>query len=425
MNNVNTNSFRFIHTADLHLDSPLKSLALCDPEIADLIGGATRSALINLVQLCLDEQVDALTIGGDLYDGELKSMKTAVFLCDQLKKLTDAGIKVFIIKGNHDCKSRITTALTPPDGVHIFSGHAGIKEMECGNIAIHGMSFSHYLSPESLLPKYKNPIAGKINIGLMHTSLDGAEGHDRYSPCSSADLLNHGYDFWCLGHIHKRNIVEQNDKVLLMPGIPQGRHINESGAMSVTLVTIPQNGNIELEEKHIHKAQFERINVNIQDISEWQDVIKAVENKLNLCYKNTKSEYLVGRIELRGQTPLAYNLNRDADRLIHEIRKIHSCIFIEKIVLNQNIFQKPNLNALDIDPISELSSLMIEMNLNDPAFLKMAKEELNTVRKFLPSELRNEFGKCEDSENEIIENLISEGCRDVLSELERQNQGEC
>jgi hypothetical protein len=57
----------------------------------ELIGGATRRAFVAVIDLCLAEQVDALPIAGDLYDGEQTSMKTARFLADQLRRLDEAG----------------------------------------------------------------------------------------------------------------------------------------------------------------------------------------------------------------------------------------------------------------------------------------------------------------------------------------------
>src|SRR5580700_5678709 len=107
-------SYRFVHTADIHLDSPLRSLALRHQELAELIGNATRRAFVNIIDLCLTEQVDALLLAGDLYDGEQTSMKTAHFLAAQIRRLHEAGIKVFIIRGNHDALSRITREVTFP-----------------------------------------------------------------------------------------------------------------------------------------------------------------------------------------------------------------------------------------------------------------------------------------------------------------------
>ena len=84
-------AYRFVHAADIHLDSPLKSLALRDPVLADLVGDATRQAFVRVVDLCLAERVDALMLSGDLYDGDQTSMKTARFLAEQLKRLDVAG----------------------------------------------------------------------------------------------------------------------------------------------------------------------------------------------------------------------------------------------------------------------------------------------------------------------------------------------
>ena len=168
--------FRFVHTADIHLDSPLRSLSLRNSDLAGLVGDATRQALIAIVDLCLDEQVDALIIAGDLYDGDQTSMKTARFLATQLGRLHEAGIAVYKIRGNHDALSRITQELVLPPTVKVFGGRPEAVVQRWGglDIAIHGLSFAKPQAPETLLPKYKLPEPGAVNIGIMHTSLGGA-----------------------------------------------------------------------------------------------------------------------------------------------------------------------------------------------------------------------------------------------------------
>src|SRR5271167_2138886 len=199
-------AFRFVHTADIHLDSPLATLALRDPELADLIGGATRKAFVALIDLCLSEQVDALLIAGDLYDGEQTSMKTARFLVDQLRRLHEAGVKTFVIRGNHDAESRITRELTLPESVKVFAGRAEAVALTCGalEVAVHGVSFAHKHALESLLPKFRAPFPGRVNIGMLHTSLGGSPAHDLYAPCAPAELHGTDFDHWALGHIHQR-----------------------------------------------------------------------------------------------------------------------------------------------------------------------------------------------------------------------------
>lgn len=185
-------AYRFVHAADVYLDSPLRSLALRDPNIAELIGNATRRAFVRIIDLCLEEQVDALLLAGDLYDGDQTSMKTARFLAEQFRRLHEAGIRIFIIRGNHDAISKITKELVLPDSVKVFGGRAEAIEIDHANgsfpIVIHGLSFAQPHAPESLLSRYKPLSEGSINIGLLHTSLAGAAGHDLYSPCSLADV---------------------------------------------------------------------------------------------------------------------------------------------------------------------------------------------------------------------------------------------
>lgn len=216
-------AYRFVHAADVHLDSPLRSLALRDPDLASLIGNATRRAFVRIVDLRLDEQVDALLLAGDLYDGEQTSMKTARFLAEQLRRLSEAAIGTFIIRGNHDASSRITKELVFPDSVKVFGGRAEAVavEREAGDfpVVIHGLSFTHPQAPESLIGKYKAPVPDAVNIGLMHTSLAGAPGHDVYAPCSLGDLQKTGVQYWALGHVHKRMVVE-GPCTVVMPGIP-------------------------------------------------------------------------------------------------------------------------------------------------------------------------------------------------------------
>src|SRR3981189_470125 len=151
-------AYRFVHAADIHLDSPLRSLALRDPNIANLIGNATRRAFIDMVNLCIGEQIDALMLAGDLYDGDQTSMKTARFLSEQIRRLHEASIRVFIIRGNHDALSRITKELVFPDSVKVFGGRAEAIAVDRSGgdfpVAVHGLSFAQPHASESLLLRY-------------------------------------------------------------------------------------------------------------------------------------------------------------------------------------------------------------------------------------------------------------------------------
>ncbi|MEZ5935930.1 MAG: DNA repair exonuclease [Alphaproteobacteria bacterium] len=412
--------FRFVHTADIHLDSPLKSLALRDVEIAEIVGNATRQALERTIDLCLEEDVDALLIAGDLFDGDQRSVKTAIFLSTQMRRLTKEGIRVFIIRGNHDAESGIARHLSLPDGVHVFTGHGGVVEIDDRDVAIHGVSFARPELPESLLPKYRQPLPDCNNIGLLHTSLAGAEGHDVYAPCSLADLTAQGFDYWALGHVHKRQIYAETPCTVVMPGMPQGRDIGESGPKSVTLVTIADDGSISLDERMTGVAQFERLSLDLTGQDEWSDVLRAIERALEEGRGDAVSDHLIARIDVIGQTHLASRLRRDADVLLGEARQAAAAVgrtSVEKLSVDVRppVVTVPTTGH---DPLTELRTLMTTDVLTSNGHRAAARAAIEELQRQLPPELRSAFGDSDTELDRTIARLIRQGGEDVLARFD-------
>ncbi|MBC7414788.1 MAG: DNA repair exonuclease [Herminiimonas sp.] len=236
---------KFIHAADLHVDSPLRGLDNYDGAPVERLRGATRQALIALVDLAIVEQVDLLILAGDIYDGNWADFRTGLFFREQMLRLTRVGILVFIVKGNHDAESQITRQLPAVAGVHVFSSlKSETVEIDALQVAVHGRSFPERAVPEDLVPQYPVAVAGKFNIGILHTSLNGRAGHDPYAP-TTLDMLNaKGYDYFALGHVHAREIVQEADPRIVYPGNLQGRHARETGPKGCELVTVT-GGRIE------------------------------------------------------------------------------------------------------------------------------------------------------------------------------------
>lgn len=413
-------AFRFIHTADIHLDSPLRSLSLRDEELGNLIGNASRTVLSRIIDLAIEEQVNAVIIAGDLYDGSQTSMKTARFLSMELKRLDDANITCFIIRGNHDAASTITHELTLPQNVTVFKTRAGVETIKTNtlNIAIHGISFKDKTAPDSLLPLYKAPLADHTNIGLMHTSLDGQNGHDPYAPCSVKDLQNVDFNYWALGHIHKRQVIEDKAKksTIVMPGIPQGRDINENGYKSVTLVTVADDGSISLDEKPISLAQFDPIAVDVSGIESWDDIVPKIENAMMLAKDKALSQHLVARIELIGATPLNWRLINDS-RLFEEIKLISERVgnmWIDKFLVHTTaVIEGSNM----ADPTSELALIMADIAQNRSDIRDFIKETASSLRNDPQLGLNSLMGTDEDAFNSFIDKVINEGSRDIVARL--------
>lgn len=416
-------AFRFIHTADIHLDSPLKSLALRDPDLAVLIGSATRAAFSTIIDLCLDEQVDALIIAGDLYDGAQTSMKTARFLAGELGRLSTAGIPAFIIRGNHDAMSKVTKELVLPGSVKLFGARAETHMIERGAgakpVAVHGLSFANPTAPESLVPRYKPAIADAINIGILHTSLGGAPGHDAYAPCSPADLEGLDYDYWALGHIHSRQVITGRSTIV-MPGMPQGRDINEAGPKSVSLVSITDTGEVSVEERPTALAEFARVTVDASGFDEWRDLAESLTTVLTQARQAATARELVVRLTITGATELAWRMRRDTDVLLTEARERGArigSVWIEKIELNCDRPEMVLSDTANVAPLQEIRRLIDDDILGSDAFETRLSGIAGNLLTQLPNDetLRNRFGTDETDARARLAKLAREGVDDVLS----------
>ena len=412
-------AFRFVHTADIHLDSPLRSLALRNRDLAELVGDASRQTFVSIVDLCLAEHVDALVIAGDLYDGDQTSMKTARFLAAQMTRLHQAGIRVFKIRGNHDALSRISKQLVFPDTVTIFGGRAQSVLQTAGGLDVlfHGLSFASPKAPDSLLPRYPAAREGAVNIGIMHTSLAGSPGHDVYAPCGVADLHGHGFDYWALGHIHVRQ-VHPGASTVVMPGIPQGRDINEAGAKSVTLVTITDDRSVEIEERVTSIAQFERASVDLTGTAEWSDVVGRVRSALEEIRGSVSSRHAVVRLGLTGASPLSWALIRDRDLLLAEAEQAAEQVgdtWVEKLELD---LAPPGTETAEsvADPVLELAQSM-RTDASSDAFRAEAKALVQKMIADLPADGRDFAGKDEAGLDLFLDRVLASGTDLVTARL--------
>ena len=411
--------FRFVHTADIHLDSPLRSLAMRNGDLAELVGDASRQAFVSIVDLCLAERVDALVIAGDLYDGDQTSMKTARFLATQMSRLHQAGIKVLKIRGNHDALSRISKQLVFPDTVTIFGGRPQSVLQSAGglDVAFHGLSFASPKAPDSLLPKYSAPREGAVNVGIMHTSLAGSPGHDVYAPCSVAALHAHGFEYWALGHIHVRQ-VHPGASTVVMPGIPQGRDITEAGEKSVTLVTIRDDRTIEIEDRLTSIAQFERMNVDLTETVEWSDVVGRVRSALEDVRASVKSRHAVVRLGLTGASPLSWALIRDRDLLLAEAEHVAEHTgdtWVEKLELNVSPSTSQTSEEA-ADPIFELAQSM-RADAGSEAFRAEARALVQKVIADLPPDGRHFAGRDEAELELFLDRVLANGADLVTARL--------
>ncbi|TVS03758.1 MAG: DNA repair exonuclease [Rhodobacteraceae bacterium] len=401
---------RVLHTADIHLDSPLKSLALRDPELREQVQTASRTALTRIIDIALAEDVAALLIAGDLFDSAERSARTAAFLTLQLERLRAGGVRVFYIKGNHDAENPLTGEVTLPENVHVFDGRGGKVQLSEG-VWVHGVSFASRHAPDSLLPKFPAPVEGAVNIAMLHTSLSGAEGHDPYAPCALSDLTAAGFDYWALGHVHRRQVHSEAPWVV-MPGTPQGRDIGEPGPKTAALVTIGEG--IRVEEAHTSALEFLPLQVDVTQTESDDALRDLLRQRLQEIARALVSDNAVIRLTLSGHTARRWQMLRDQDvwrDTVAQMARATGRLWLDKLVFDLSDSAAPGQSATD-----ELAAIMTTIR-GEPGFSAGLRADIEEVLQEFTPKQRAELLPDETAMDQLTQRLAATGAERLLARM--------
>jgi DNA repair exonuclease SbcCD nuclease subunit len=383
---------KLLHAADLHLDSPLRGLARYDGAPVDTIRGATRRAFENLVEMALTERVDAVLLAGDVYDGDWRDYSTGLWFAAQVAKLGEASIRVFLIRGNHDAQSQITRSLRLPQNVVELATRAPrTVVVDDLGLAVHGQGFPKREVTADLAARYPDPVPGLFNVGLLHTCLDGREGHDPYAPTSVDVLAGKGYDYWALGHVHAREVVSRSPWIVF-PGNLQGRNARETGPKGATLVTVT-DGAIEAVHCPLDVVRWYSLTVDAEACRSGDDVVDAVRDALGRAVDDADGRLVAARIRVVGATPAHGTLHDDPERHDAACRAVGfelgtEAVFVERIVFDTRArIDLPALRERD-DPIGQLARSLAALR-RDPTELSALRAELAALERKLPREARD------------------------------------
>jgi exonuclease SbcD len=398
---------RFIHAADLHLDSPLSGLRERAGEQADKLVGATRRALEKLVDFAVDERVDLVVIAGDVFDGDWPDHGTGLFFVKMLARLNAAGIPVAMIRGNHDAASVISKRLTWPENVREFSSRSPdtwtLPEI---GIAIHGQSFADRAIPHNLAAGYPEPVPGLFNIGVLHTSATGRPGHDTYAPCELRDLVSKGYDYWALGHVHTREVLCEEPYVIF-PGNLQGRHVNESGAKGFTLVTVEGGRVRQVEPIPVDVVRWARVTVDVSSASALDETCPLIGRALKAAVDEADGRMLALRVVLTGASPAHRVLAGDPERLEAECSSLalqaRGDVWIERVEVETVL---PEATAAPSEGFNDLVQLLRDVRL-DPDECTAIRETLEQGLGKLPAGARSKSG-LDDLAPEQLERILAD-----------------
>lgn len=369
---------KFLHAADIHLDSPMAGLQARQGLPADLLRHCTRRAFAAMVDLAIAEDVAFVVIAGDLYDGDWKDFNTGLFFAEQMRRLARP---CFVLRGNHDARSVITKDLRLPGNVREFSVHAcQTHRLDDLGVALHGQSFPSRAVPEDLSERYPARIPGMLNIGVLHTSADDPGEHETYAPCNPARLALKEYDYWALGHIHQRRVLHERPWIVF-PGNLQGRHARETGAKGCTLVTVQDRDIVAVEHRSVDALRWAALEVDATGLD-----IATLTGRLDAAVQaaviEAEGRPLLARLTLGGETALHATLMSDADRLAAECRSVAQDaggeLWIEKVQ-----FRTRPLRETAADAFAPLRAAFLA-GLADPLRVEALLGEMRELRKRLP-----------------------------------------
>jgi hypothetical protein len=191
-----------------------------------------------------------------------------------------------------------------PGNVREFGSHrCETFRLDDAGVSLHGHSFANRAVPEDLSSGYCPSDPGMVNIGVLHTSAEGADGHDTYAPCNAASLALRGYDYWALGHVHTRQTLHEGPWVVF-PGNTQGRQIRETGPKGCVVV--------DIQDRHLSPPVFHAL-----DVLRWAAAEVDVSGASLLEVEAKVAAAVEAEVEGAAGRPLALRLKLTGESDLH------------------------------------------------------------------------------------------------------------
>ena len=343
--------FSFVHTADLHLDSPflgLGRLSETHSRIAEELREATFKAFHSVIDLCIHQVVDFLLVAGDVYDGADRSLRAQLRFRDGLRRLNKAGVRAYVVHGNHDPLDGWANSLKLPEGVHDFGPEleSVVFEKEGVPVArVHGISYPTRKIGKRFGNGFKREGSEAFQIGLFHCNAGGDIRYDPYAPRSESELAESELDYWALGHIHESVVMRRADPFIGYPGNTQGRHINEAGRRGCFLVRVSAEGKMEGEPEFVATDTVRWLvsKADITGMDSMDALLSRAEEMMDELVQQAEGRPVVARVEVCGRGPIHRALTRPnaARDLLDELHSLGTArtpfIWVEQLVLRTRL----------------------------------------------------------------------------------------
>ena len=299
---------RFIHAADLHLDSPFQGVGSLRAGLDELLRDASLVAWDALIELCLAESAEFLVIAGDLFDSTNRTTRFEFRVREGARRLVERGVRVFVVHGNHDP----LTARSPLEGIEgvtVFGSdapEAGTFDPDGrGPVTVHGISFGRAAVEDNLATRFVRGEAAGLHVGVLHCSVGEQVGHSNYAPCLVGDLTAVGLDYWALGHIHAHADVHQTPPIVYA-GALQGRSPKPSdrGPHGAVVVEFEGDRVTSWRLSPIDVIRFDAIDVPIDGLATEAAVEERLLAAADAVLADAGDAYVLLRARLTGSGPL-------------------------------------------------------------------------------------------------------------------------
>ena len=306
-------SLRFIHAADLHLDSPFRGIASASAALKEKLQSATLAALRRVVDHTIESKADFLVIAGDIYDSKDRNLRALVSFRNEMERLAERNIPAFIVHGNHDPLNGWGSGFQLPPNVMTFGGHADTEPfIRRGREAaqITGISYPRERVTENLASSLKPVDGAPYSIAVLHANVGHQSGHADYAPATVAELTAAGFNYWALGHVHTRTVLADEPAMVVYPGNTQGRNPRETGARGCMQVDVDTHGRAHLEFIETSVARWTHLELSIANLNSMDQLVDSMLEQARGAAAAFDGP-LVARCTIRGNGSLHRDLQRE------------------------------------------------------------------------------------------------------------------
>jgi exonuclease SbcD len=335
--------FRFVHAADLHLDTPFEGIRDTAPAVNRALREASLDAFDSLVDLCVERDAAFLLIAGDVYDGAERGLRAQLRFRQGLERLSESGVQVFVVHGNHDPAEEGWSAIRDwPESVTVF----GSERVEARPVvrdglrlaSVHGISYPRRDVSENLSLAFPRRGAADgagetgLRIGLLHCNVGGNSDHAPYAACSLTDLAAADMHYWALGHVHSRRTLASashpGEPWVVYPGNLQGRSPLASeqgpkGALVVSAEVGPDGAVVDdVEFQALDRVRFVPVSLDVSQTADLAEVERALQARASELREENPDRGLVLCADIHGRSPVQRDLARarSRDDLLESLR---------------------------------------------------------------------------------------------------------